>query len=212
MGLADGQFGCKRSIRRQIESHRRAQPDKELRSQRIIERLLGTESFKSAASVLIYVSARSEVRTHDLLSIALQSGKNVVVPYCLPDRLELFRLERMDELTPGTWGILEPAPELRALPDREFNVRNVNFFCLPGVAFTRDGGRLGYGKAYFDRLLRHAAPDAVLAGLAFECQFVAEMPMEPHDVWLDLVITEADVYAGPGRHGGLREHPPAQNR
>jgi 5-formyltetrahydrofolate cyclo-ligase len=201
MGPAEGQFGCKRSIRRQIESLRKAQPDKELRSQRIVERLLDFESFKSAASVLIYVSARSEVRTHNLLPIALRSGKTVVVPYCLPDQLKLFRLERMDELSPGTWGILEPTMELRALPDRAFDVRKVNFFCLPGVAFTRNGGRLGYGKAYFDRLLRHAAPDAVLAGLAFECQLVDEMPMEPHDVRLDLVITEADVYAGRGLTG-----------
>lgn len=211
MGLAERPFGDKRSIRRHVESLRKAQPDKDLRSQRIVERLLAVESFKSAASVVIYVSARSEVHTRDLLTIALRSGQSIVVPYCLPDRLELFRLERVDELSPGTWGILEPAAELRASPDRAFDVRNVGFFCLPGVAFTRHGGRLGYGKAYFDRLLSHAAPNATLAGLAFECQLVDELPMEPHDVWLDLVITEADIYAGRGRRGELRDQPTAMD-
>lgn len=185
----------KRTMRRAVEARRRELPDKDLLSRRILTRATERAEFQAAQTVLLYVSARSEVRTCPFLLDVLASGKRVVVPYCLPDRLQLFRLDRFEELSPGTWDILEPNSQVRTA-DRELTIGAVDFVFVPGVAFDRRGGRLGHGKAYFDRLLQDARRDATLAALAFECQLVDEVPMEAHDVWMDLVITEQAAYSG----------------
>jgi 5-formyltetrahydrofolate cyclo-ligase len=58
---------------------------------------------------------------------------------------------------------------------------------------------MGHGKGYYDKLLQHARPDAPLVALAFECQFFPEIPVAPHDIFMDRIITEADVVEGLGR-------------
>ena len=188
----------KRALRREVEARRRAQSDKEVLSRQILARAGDMDEFQVAGTILLYVSARSEVCTLPFVSEMLASNKRVVVPYCLPDRLQLFRLERMDELSLGTWGILEPNEALRRSRS-EIEIGSIDFVFVPGLAFDRRGGRLGHGKAYFDRLLKDARPDATLAAIAFECQLVEQVPMEAHDVWMDLVITEAAVYRGSRR-------------
>lgn len=188
--------GSKRILRREVEARRRAQPDKEGISRRILARACERVEFQAARTILVYVSARSEVRTADYLPEALSGGKRVLVPHCLPDRLELYRLESLDDLSPGTWGILEPRADVRRLPDRRAGIEDADFAFVPGVAFDRRGGRLGHGKAYFDKLLRNARPETTLAAVAFECQLVERVPMEAHDVWMDLVITENSIYEG----------------
>ncbi len=67
------------------------------------------------------------------------------------------------------------------------------------MAFDRRGGRLGHGRAYYDRLLTNARPDAPLLAPAFECQLFPEVPMAPHDVYMDKVVTEEGIYQGMGR-------------
>jgi 5-formyltetrahydrofolate cyclo-ligase len=149
--------------------------------------------------VLYYVDVRSEVRTRDYLATALRHDKRIVVPYCVEGELELFHLTGMDELAVGMYRILEPKPELRALPEKCVGVEELDLIVVPGVAFDRAGGRMGHGKGYYDKLLEHARPDTPLVALAFECQLFPQIPMDAHDVSMDKVITEAAVYAGKGR-------------
>ena len=66
-------------------------------------------------------------------------------------------------------------------------------FVVPGLAFDRAGGRIGWGRGHYDATLA-AAPNARRIGLAFECQLVAEVPHAPHDVRLHFVVTELDTY------------------
>ena len=61
------------------------------------------------------------------------------------------------------------------------------------------GGRTGHGKGYYDKLLQHAKATTPLIALAFECQIFPEIPCESHDIYMDKVVTETDVYAGKGR-------------
>jgi 5-formyltetrahydrofolate cyclo-ligase len=70
---------------------------------------------------------------------------------------------------------------------------------VPGVAFDRNGARMGHGKGYYDKLLQHARLDAPLVALAFECQLFPEIPTAPHDIFMDKIITESAVYAGKRR-------------
>ena len=69
----------------------------------------------------------------------------------------------MDELSPGIWQILEPKPEWRARPDRHLEPAELDLIVVPGLAFDRCGGRLGWGKGYYDRFLKYVRPDAVEA-------------------------------------------------
>ena len=145
--------------------------------------------------MLYYVDAHGEVETQKALRAELSAGsRRIGVPYCAGDVLELFLLEDMNELVRCAFGILEPKPELRDLPDKRIAVDQFDLVVVPGVAFDRRAGRLGHGRAYYDRLLVGVRSGTPLVGLAFECQMFPEVPMFARDVFLDAVVTERAVY------------------
>ncbi len=186
----------KKAIREQAHENRRQQQNKEELSRAICEKFVALPEYAAARTVMFYVDVRTEVRTRDYLATALTHGKKIVVPWC-NDRgeLELFWLKSMDDLAIGMYSILEPKPELRGLTDRQVRVAELDLIMVPGVAFTREGARMGHGKGYYDKLLEHARPDAPLVALAFECQLFPDIPTQPHDVFMDKIITEATIYA-----------------
>jgi len=110
-------------------------------------------------------------------------------------------LEDLSELAAGTLGIPEPRHELRSLPERRIAPGELDLVMVPGLAFDRRGGRVGHGKGYYDRLLARVRPDALLAGVAFECQVFPQVPMLDYDVLMDRVITERTVYHGHSQRG-----------
>jgi len=189
----------KKAIREAAHEARRAQPEKDETSRRILARLFELPEYQAARCVLFYVDVRTEVRTRHDLTVALAHGKKIAVPFCVDDQLELYHLENMDELSIGMYKILEPRADLRTLPAKQVDVRQVDLIVVPGVAFDRRGGRMGHGFGYYDKLLERARPDAPLVALAFECQLFPEIPMQPHDVFMDRVLTEAGVYDGARR-------------
>lgn len=186
----------KRQIRAEAAARREAQQHKDRLSREICRRLAELPEYVAAGVVMFYVDFGPEVRTRPLLPTAWQQGKQVVVPCCCGQRLELFRLEDLDELVPGTHRIPEPRLELRGRPERKVDLAELDLIAVPGLAFDRRGGRIGHGKGYYDRLLRQRHPGTVAAGLAFECQLFDRVPMLPHDVYVDKVITERGVYRG----------------
>jgi 5-formyltetrahydrofolate cyclo-ligase len=149
---------------------------------------------------MYYIDVRSEVRTRHALPAALTQGKKIVVPWCNDQgELELFHLENMDELAIGMYKILEPKSALRLHPNKQVQATELDLIMVPGVAFDRTGARMGHGKGYYDKLLQHARLDAPLAALAFECQLFPEIPTAPHDIFMDMIITERAIYPGKGR-------------
>ena len=174
-------------------------PDREGPSRAIWQRFLSLPEYRAAATVMLYVDAPGEVRTQPFVAQVIAAGKRIVVPYCETGELGLFHLEAVDELAPGHFGILEPRPELRTLAGKRVSAAAVDVVMVPGVAFDRRGGRLGYGKGYYDRLLRRAPPSVVAVGVAFRCQVFPEVPMMDHDAFLDRIITDEAVYEGRGR-------------
>ena len=191
----------KKAIREKAHADRNAQSDKDDLSRLICRKVVELPAYRSARTVMYYVDVRSEVRTRHFLPDALGQGKKIVVPYCVDGELELFHLEAMDELALGMYRILEPKVELRTAPAKRVDVRELDFILVPGVAFTREGARMGHGFGYYDKLLGHARPDAPLVALAFECQFFADLPTEAHDIFMDQVVTEKATYPGRGRRG-----------
>jgi 5-formyltetrahydrofolate cyclo-ligase len=196
----------KAAIREQARKNRVAQKDKDGVSRQICATFLKLPEYERANTVMFYVDAGSEVRTRYDLPTALASGKRIVVPYCIVEtnELELFLLEDMSELVEGAYKILEPREDLRTAPGKQVAVESLDLIMVPGTAFDAQGGRMGQGKGYYDRLLTNARPDAPLIALAFECQMFPEIPVAPHDIFMDAVLTETQLYRGKGRSGAVR--------
>jgi 5-formyltetrahydrofolate cyclo-ligase len=190
----------KRRFRESARASRHAQEDKEKTSRVIVQRLMSLPEYEAAQSVAFYVDVRDEVRTRFAIPKALNSGKQILVPFCADDQLELCRIENVHELELGRFGVLEPRSELREA-SRLATAADVDLIVVPGVAFDRHGGRMGHGLGYYDRLLVDVPPSTVLVGLAFECQVFHDIPVETHDVSMDWVITESTVYIGRGHEG-----------
>ncbi len=189
----------KKQIREQAHAQRNAQADKDPLSQDICAVFAGLPEYQAAQTVMFYVDVRSEVRTRNYLATALTHGKRIVVPYCVNGELELFLLESMDELALGAYRILEPKAELRQLPAKRIDVKELDLIMVPGVAFDRRGARMGHGFGYYDKLLQHARPETPFVALAFECQLFPEIPTQAHDQFMDKIITEKQIYEGRGR-------------
>ncbi|MEO1995378.1 MAG: 5-formyltetrahydrofolate cyclo-ligase [Planctomycetaceae bacterium] len=186
-----------KSSLRQCARQRRAalsDADRERCSRMITDRLRELPAFEQARSVLMYVGVRSEVRTMHLLSDLLHTDKKIIVPYCRERMLGLFRLGALDELEPGRFGIPEPLESLRSLPHRTCNPESLDLLVVPGLAFDLLGHRLGYGAGYFDRLLQQVRPQATVVGLAFACQIFPSVPVDSHDVPVDCLLTDRDLY------------------
>lgn len=194
----------KAAMRRAAYDARDAQEDKYRVSQAAVENVVQLPEYHAANTVLWYLDCRSELRTRYVLPELLASDKTIVVPYCTVDaaganKLGLWRLESMDELVIGKWKILEPPREQWGAEGKEVESAELDLVIVPGVGFSRQGGRMGNGQGYFDRLLATVRPDCRLIGLCYECQLFDELVMSPHDVFMDKVVTESAVYEGQGR-------------
>lgn len=194
----------KNILRRQAYDARNAQANKEDVSRRAIDRLVALPEYQQANTVMWYIDCRSELRTQFALPDALASGKRIVVPYCTTDengenKLGLWWLESMDEMVVGKWKILEPPRDRWGEPGKEIPPDALDFVMVPGVGFGRNGERMGNGQGYYDRLLQSVRPDCPLVAPCYECQILDEIVMSPHDVYMDKVVTEDQVYVGRGR-------------
>ena len=140
----------------------------------------------------------SEVDTRGVITTALASGQQVLVPRVVRARgaMEACPIASLDQLAPGVWGILEPLPEIAAAPPAQ-----IDLVVAPGLAFDPSGARLGYGAGYYDRYLCRVRPDCVRAALAYEAQILPAVPYTPTDEPMEIVLTERHVYRVPGRGG-----------
>ena len=151
-----------------------------------VKRLTPLAVFADAALVAVYVSFGTEIETHDLIRQLLRAGRPVCVPAFSAGAYVVAEIRDFDQdLTAGQLGILEPR-HLRRVPASRPDV-----WLVPGVAFDRNGNRLGRGKGYFDALLQHAP--GVKISLAHDCQLVTKVPAEAHDVRMDWIVTENQV-------------------
>ncbi|MGI9305253.1 MAG: 5-formyltetrahydrofolate cyclo-ligase [Gammaproteobacteria bacterium] len=189
----------KAALRKRAYAARAAQPDKEQVSAQAIERLTALPEYERADVVMWYLDCRNELRTRGAIPAALAGGKTIVVPYCTVDdrgvnALGLWRLEGLDEMVSGKWQILEPPKARWNESDRTIEPRALDFIMVPGVAFDRQGGRLGNGQGYYDRLMAQVRRDTMLAGICFESQVFDKIPLAAHDVRVPKVVTEQAVY------------------
>jgi 5-formyltetrahydrofolate cyclo-ligase len=191
-GVASGNLlDAKRELRARILRNRDAIPaeDREAASASIAATLSMREEFASSRTVLLTLPFGSEWDTRALLLAALARAKTVALPRVnLATRmLDICAITRLEhDAMPGYRGIPEPCAHCELL-----DVASIDWVLVPGVAFDRDGHRIGYGGGYYDRLLPLLRADAHRVAGAFELQLVDHVPAASHDVTVDAVVTEA---------------------
>jgi len=156
-------------------------------SSSVQQNLVQVPCFQQAQSLALYSQINNEVQTADLLSAALQAGKQVYYPRVAGERLQFCRVLSAADLSPGAFGIAEPPFRADSLAGQ------LDLILVPGVAFDRAGYRLGYGKGFYDRELAQVSPATCRVGLCFEFQLCAELPYESHDQPVNLVVTEKQI-------------------
>lgn len=138
--------------------------------------------FKNSDVVFCYVSFENEISTHNLIN-ALLKEKRVVVPYCADKNGTMICVEikSLSDLKEGSFGILEPQSPI------EFNKEEIDLCIIPGLAFDSSGGRIGFGKGYYDKFLNGL--NAYKIGICHKELFFGCVPKDEFDILMDEVIT-----------------------
>ena len=139
------------------------------------------------SALAVYLASQDEVNIDFYIEHMLRMGVKVVAPRWNGETYCLARLKGLDDkhLRRGPMGIREPVDDDIVPP------QDVYAWIVPGLAFTRDGKRLGYGGGWYDRLLASAPKSAAKIGVAYSFQIVSDLPAEPHDIPLTDVVDDS---------------------
>ncbi len=184
----------KKELRRRILEQRNNMLPEEVRekSKQIQDIFCDTLYYQSSRTIMTYVDFQNEVETKSMISRALNEGKVIAVPLCGPNvSLVPVKIESLDNLEPGTKGILEPKKI------DTIDAKKLDLVLMPGVAFDRSCNRVGYGLAYYDRFLTQLSPATMIIALAYDFQVVESLPIEEHDQKVNLIITEKGIIRCP---------------
>lgn len=149
----------------------------------ICKSLIETVEFSQARKIMIYMPIRDEVDTTQILVTAKAMGKKIYAPKVVDSEYMIAKEVTEMGFKKGVFGISEPlgAP-----------AEGLDLLIVPAVAVDRRKRRVGYGKGYYDRFLKEKT--GIKIALAYECQMFDEIPSEEHDVTLDFIITEKEIY------------------
>lgn len=155
------------------------------RSEDIMCFLEKTSLFQEAQCIALYNAIPGEVQTASFIH-KWYKQKRILLPVVIGRNLKLLPYKGEASLKAGAFGIMEPTDDGTVIPDDD-----IDMIVVPGIAFDRNRNRLGRGKGYYDRLLSDLKASAV--GLCFDFQLKDQIPVEPFDKKVDLVITEKEV-------------------
>lgn len=165
-------------------------------SQALCTRLCSLDEVVQASTVALFVGVGHEPQTRGVFDVLAPRGR--WLPKVVgPTALAWGQVHRWDDLRPGRFGIPEPSVTHDALPE------DIEVVLVPGLAFDREGGRLGWGRGYYDRAL-DTVPHAVRIGLCLTPGLVPRVPMEAHDFRMHWVVTPSATYRGENAQDKLR--------
>ncbi len=157
---------------------------KQLKTCDLTKEILNLKEYKESKTVFIYVSYGSEISTAELIKEALKE-KTVLVPYCIDGfgKMIAVKIKSMDDLKAGMYGIKEPKCHT------EYE-GSIDLTIVPGVAFSKEGYRIGYGKGYYDRFLK--AHKTFSLGICHHELLFDKVPFNEHDVKINKILTKKE--------------------
>lgn len=163
-----------------------AEHEREKENQRLTTKLSKLLSASTISSVCVYVSTRDEVGTHELIDELIAQEITVAVPKLISrEEMVAVRFPGWSEMHEGALGILSPRTAIPIAPSPQAAI-------VPGLGFSRDGTRLGFGAGYYDRWL--CARRCLKIGVGFDFQLIDSIPAESHDVPMDIVVTPTATF------------------
>ena len=176
----------KSEIRRRVKESRLAlnKARKTMWDEAICQKVLSMPEIRQAFCVYCYISFYNEAGTGKLIKSLLEMGKYVAVPKVAGKHLDFYAIRGKKDLEEGVMGIMEPKSSCLKIYDGDAPV------IVPGIAFDLEGHRVGYGGGYYDRFFE-SEPGHPRFGIAYDFQIFEknQIPAEPHDKGMDLVIT-----------------------
>ena len=147
-----------------------------------------TKEYPKAKIIFIYVSIGEEFNTIEIIKRILADGKRVCVPKVFSKtKMEAIEIKSLDDLNEcGSYGILEPSVDGTILSEE------VDLSIVPGLAFDKDGKRLGYGGGYYDRFFEKY-PNSFKISLCYAYQLVTDVYHMPYDISIDMIISEKEI-------------------
>ena len=161
-------------------------------SQAVCHLILESDAWQQAAQLLLYIPISGEIDINPLVKKGLEIGKKIALPRFSPENnaYEACAIPNLGELVMGKFGIPEPS-----LGCQKMDTKQLDLVIVGGVAFDGLGGRLGRGGGFFDRLL--ADVSARKCGVCFDQQVHPDVPVERHDVKMDMIATPSGWLAPP---------------
>lgn len=172
-----------RARRKSVSPEVRALAGKELSKRLLKENREFGAVLAEKGLIAVYLASKEEIDLSEFITAALSGGCELVAPRWNGTDYELVHLDDLNTLVKGPHGILEPPKGEVMRPE------DVRAWLVPGLAFTKEGGRLGYGGGWYDRLLDKASANSPKIGIAYDFQLVNELPSEPHDVRLTDIVS-----------------------
>ncbi len=175
-------MGSKKAFRKMAFEKRKLIENKKAKDNIIKNKVLNNIKVKESKNILIYVSLKLEVDTKEIIQELLLEKKNIYVPRVLESQMEFFKINSLQDLQKGTFGILEPKGNQKLV--------DFNSCCIivPGLMFDFYNNRLGYGGGYYDKYLENK--DIYKIGICYNDFLCQELKTNCHDVKMDVVITE----------------------
>ena len=185
----------KQSLRQSIINARlEIAPEERLRfSNNMVASIIRLEAYHAAKTALGYMNFGAEFAAEIFVRQALRDGKQVLLPKVNMDtnQLDLYHINDLaSDIAPGSWNIREPVSDRC---NKVNELATVDFILLPGVAFGRDGARLGYGGGFYDKLLARMPHQPTLLAAAYALQVVENIPQENTDRKVEWLITEQET-------------------
>lgn len=152
---------------------------------KIIKKIKNLKNFKKAEKILFYLPIHGEIDLTALFN-KFCSEKTFILPRVKGKTLQLHAIKNLRHTAKGKFSISEPQKHLPVIKPKDLDL-----VLIPGVVFSEDGHRIGYGKGFYDRLLKKTNCPKI--GIAYEFQMVKNIPGEKHNVPMDMIITEQRI-------------------
>ena len=174
----------KSELRKQVLQEMKANPreQKQFIDQALTERLLQHPFYQEAKIIATYLSFHHEFQTQELIEQALKDGKKVLIPKTYPKGRMDFVVYNPQQLVKTSFGLLEPQGNLEVV-----DASQIDLIHVPGLAFTTEGYRIGYGGGYYDRYLKHFSGHTL--STIYPCQIKDFIP-ENHDIPVQEVLID----------------------